>query len=286
MTLETYPFLFTINKNQYINTTTILERVSRKPHALFEPHRTSFYMLYLFTSGSGNHMVDFNQFEAKKGYILFISLGQVHAFNPEETYDGRALIFTESFFCRSQREQDYFKNSTLFNNIEQPYFDTGEDYIQLHTLFVSIYDELKKETDKFQGEILHNLLSRIFLISERRLGHQQEFFKKDLRLLQLVTKFKILVEQYFKIHKQVQFYAVQLAVSIRSLQIATAQILGKTPKEWITEQIILEAKRVLVYDKMSVKEVSVMLGFDETTNFIKFFKRNTKFTPSEFRAQF
>ena len=286
MRLETYPFLFTFNKKQYINTTTIRERLSRKPHNLFVPHRTDFYMIYLFTDGTGSHMVDFNLYNVKSRSLLFISQGQIHSFDPKESYDGRALIFTESFFCRSQRDRDYFRNSMLFNNYRQPYFVAGDVYDELLGIFLEIYKELKKETDPLQGEILHNLLYRIFLLSQRQFGNDIESADTASGAQKLVSEFKNLVEQYYQTHKWVKFYAQRLAVSQKTLQAATAQVLGKSPKEWISQRILLEAKRILAYETLSVKELSAMMHFDDATNFIKFFKKNEGITPSDFRKHF
>lgn len=286
MTLETYPFLFTFNKNQHINTTSIRERLSRKPHNLYAPHRTDFYMIYLFTDGSGDHMVDFNLYKVRRRSLLFISQGQIHSFDPMETYDGRALIFTESFFCRSQKDRNYFRNSMLFNNCGQPYFDAAGDYEELYRLFLEIYDELRKETDAFQGEILHNLLYRIFLISERQLIKYIEPADTGSRTVKLVSDFKDLVEQYYQTQKWVKFYTERLAVSQKTLQKATAQVLGKSPKEWISQRILLESKRILAYDTLSIKELSAMMHFDDATNFVKFFKKNEGISPSDFRRRF
>ncbi|WP_419869831.1 AraC family transcriptional regulator [Chryseobacterium sp. CT-SW4] len=284
--LDTYPFLFTFNKNQLINTTTIKERLSRKPHDLFTPHRTNFHMIYLFTEGKGKHLIDFKEFNVKEQYILFISQGQVHAFDAEETYDGRALIFTDDFFIRSGRDQEYFYNSLLFNSLQQPYFNTNTDFKELKSVFIEIYNELKKPTDKFQGEILHNLLYRIFLLSERQFEKQQQIPCPDPRNLQLVARFKKLVENNYKIHRQVKLYADQLFVSPRTLQTATSQILGKTPKEWISERVLMEIKRMLVYDQLSVKEIAALIHYEDSTNLVKFFKEKTGITPTEFRNQF
>ncbi len=286
MTLETYPFLFTFNKNQYINTTSIRERLNRKPHNLFAPHRTDFFMIYLFTEGTGDHMVDFDLYKVKSRSLLFISQGQIHSFDPMESYDGRALIFTESFFCRSQKDRTYFSNSMLFNNYRQPYFDVGDDYEELYRVFLEIYNELRKETDAFQGEILHNLLYRIFLIAERHLVKYMEPADAGSRKIKLVNEFKELVEQYYQTHKWVKFYAQRLAVSQKTLQSATTQVLGKSPKEWISQRILLESKRILAYDTLSVKELSAMMHFDDATNFVKFFKKNEGISPSDFRKRF
>jgi len=62
--------------------------------------------------------------------------------------------------------------------------------------------------------------------------------------------------------------------------------MGKTPKQLIDERILLEAKRLLVHSNDPGKIIGLSLGFDEPTNFNKFFKKHTGKTPSEFRASY
>jgi AraC family transcriptional regulator, transcriptional activator of pobA len=48
---------------------------------------------------------------------------------------------------------------------------------------------------------------------------------------------------------------------------------------------VLEAKRILAHTTESVKEIGYDLGFEEPTNFIKYFKKHSKLTPTEFREK-
>jgi AraC-like DNA-binding protein len=57
-----------------------------------------------------------------------------------------------------------------------------------------------------------------------------------------------------------------------------------TAKRVIIERIILEAKRLLAHSSDPVAGISSHLGFDEPTNFVKFFKRETDLTPTQFRS--
>ncbi|OPC66498.1 hypothetical protein BAY13_17355 [Elizabethkingia bruuniana] len=284
--LVTYPFPRTFNLVQQINVITIKKRLSYKPHKFDVPHRTDFHMIYLFTGGVGSHMVDFRQFDVQPGHILFISKGQVHTFDPSEPYDALVLVFTESFLCRSKKDKDYLQNSPLFDHVQQPYFEAKENYKEMYALLIKIYKELKSPPDKFQGELLHHMLYQILLLSERQLQQQIKLPKPEAGQARLISRFKKLVEQYYKSHRQVQFYAKQLAVSQRTLQLATAQALGKTPKEWIAERLLLEIKRILAYDTLSVKEIAAATGYSEVTNLVKFFKRKTGITPEAFRNTF
>ena len=78
-------------------------------------------------------------------------------------------------------------------------------------------------------------------------------------------------------------YAAQLGVTEKRLAQATAQVLGKLPKQVIAERLTLEAKRLLAHTPASSKEVGFALGFDEPTNFSKYFRRQTGLTPNQFR---
>ena len=56
-----------------------------------------------------------------------------------------------------------------------------------------------------------------------------------------------------------------------------------TAKAFIAARIALEAKRLLVHTNYSVATIADKLGFDEPTNFSKFFRREARCTPAEFR---
>jgi len=282
--IQRYPFLFTFNRDQEINTTTIRERLSRIPHRLYSPHRTDFYMIFLFTEGSGQYMVDFNRIPIEKGHMLFVSKDQVHAFDPGGNYDGLSIIFTESFYYKSTRDQLYLQQSQLFNGQHGvAYINVLPDYERLKEYFNEVAKELHKPLDEFQGELLHNYLHNILLTAERHERNRFELIRGNAKSRQLVVNFKKLIEKNFKKTHSVNFYAQLLNISIRSLQNSTAELIGKTPKQIINDRILLEAKRMLAYNNLTVKEIAFLLGFDEVTNFIKFFKSKSGLTPILFR---
>jgi AraC-like DNA-binding protein len=47
----------------------------------------------------------------------------------------------------------------------------------------------------------------------------------------------------------------------------------------------LEAKRLLAYTTLPIALIGDRLGFDDPTNFVKFFKREAGCTPGEFRRR-
>jgi AraC-like DNA-binding protein len=47
----------------------------------------------------------------------------------------------------------------------------------------------------------------------------------------------------------------------------------------------LEAKRLLAHSLFPVANIGYEIGFSEPTNFVKFFRRETRLTPGAFRSQ-
>jgi AraC-like DNA-binding protein len=98
--------------------------------------------------------------------------------------------------------------------------------------------------------------------------------------------FKNLLDDQFKNLKSVAGYAAMMAVSEKKLNKSTLKVLGKSPKVLIDERVVLEAKRLLAHTTSSIKEIGFELGFDEPTNFIKYFRKHVASTPIDFRSKF
>ncbi|MDQ2804989.1 MAG: helix-turn-helix transcriptional regulator [Pseudomonadota bacterium] len=60
--------------------------------------------------------------------------------------------------------------------------------------------------------------------------------------------------------------------------------LGTTPLGAVNARIVLEAKRLLVFSSLEVKEVAAAVGFADHAYFSRFFQRETGLAPTAFRA--
>jgi AraC-like DNA-binding protein len=249
-------------------------------------HRTGFYHIIWFQKGTPTHLVDFNPIKIKSNTLLFLNKDTVHRFDHKTKFEGKAILFTDSFFCKTEADTKILRNNILFNDL----FSVSKIQINKHTklfaeLLQQMTNELQNVKDNSQADILKNLLHNFLLHSERE-KRKQNFIeiKKDADL-DYVMLFKDLLEKYYKTQKQVNFYAKEMIISEKRLNQATSKLLGKTSKEIIDDRILLEAKRILAHTTESVKEICYYLGFEEPTNFIKYFKKHSNFTPTEFREK-
>lgn len=76
-----------------------------------------------------------------------------------------------------------------------------------------------------------------------------------------------------------------MGCSAKTLTRAAREVAGVQAKTFITRRITLEAKRLLAHGASSIALIGERLGFEDPTNFVKFFKREAGCTPGEFRRR-
>ena len=242
---------------------------------LYIPHRQDFYGLFYFTNSKGSHFVDFKEYEIQEGHIFLISNEQIHFFKNIEKTEGKIILFTSSFLDNDYLIDQVFEtaifNPFLFLNKEQRnYFDTLIN--QIKRIYVS--------DKKIKSEILKKYLEIILL--EILQSNQETLNLNNNNYLRFLA-FKKDIKDNFKSQKKVNFYANKQNISPKTLNLAVRQTVDKSAKQFINEYLILSAKRLLINSNLTSSEIAYELGFDEPTNFTKFFKKAEKSSPTMFR---
>ncbi len=264
----------------------INEVLQSSKKALTTTHRTEFYQIIWFKEGNPIHLVDFKPLVIQPNSILFLHKDVVQQFDSNKHYTGKIILFTDSFFCKTQADTRFLKNCFLFNNLFNiPLIQIDRQVEVFELILQQMETELQQSKDSRQAELLQNLLHNFLLQAERFSRLQYPFEPQKGNEYDSVMLFKDLLEDNYKSQKQVSFYTKSLFITEKRLNQATSKLLGKTPKEFIHDRVMLEAKRILVYTTLSIKEIGYDLGFEEPTNFIKYFKKHALTTPSEFREQ-
>ncbi|MES2269068.1 MAG: helix-turn-helix domain-containing protein [Bacteroidota bacterium] len=76
-----------------------------------------------------------------------------------------------------------------------------------------------------------------------------------------------------------------LAVSADYLGSVVKKETGRTVTKWIKERTVMEAQSLIKNTSCSISEISYRLTFQDPTNFTKYFKKNTGFSPKQYREQ-
>jgi len=249
--------------------------------------RVHFYHLMLFTKGNGSHTIDFTEYNYDDATLLLVSKGQVQQFLVNPATQGILIIFTAEFLHQNATELNLFHSLQTFEHaLFSPCITlTVEQKQLLHSLCRIIQHEYQQPTDELSTEILRHLL-QVILLHIERVRHDSALSQRVAPHYQEFVAFRQLVERDLTQSRQVQYYAERLAVSPKKLNELTRQVLNKTAKEFIEEQVILEAQRLLAQGQLPIKEIAYQLGFSEPTNMVKFFKKHTQTSPAIFRNRF
>ena len=188
-------------------------------------------------------------------------------------------------------KDEAYTNNTLLKYSVFHTFDTTPFYRvnnevahTLQHLVQQMEEEMKYQNCFGNTDILKSLI-RIFLIQVLRHGEQNsELPMSNLKPAHILfIKFRKLVEQEYKHMHTVQEYADRLNVAQRTLHKCVNECSHTSPLSFINERIMLEAKRLVKYSNLMIKEIAFDLGFDDPSYFIKLFKKKTGYLPSDFR---
>lgn len=250
-----------------------------------KPHSHDFFKVLLITKGQGKHIIDFTEYQVKEGSMFILSPGQVHQWVLSRNVEGYVLFFTKKFFLHdfntNRLNRFPFFNSTFSSPFLKLNTLQTESILQKYSLMCTEYRKRKPE---FQ-EVIRMYLNIMLL----ELSRCYPLKKRDKHILThdiiQLHKFEALVDSYFKLHRPLSCYAKRMHITERQLSYLCKKTLNKKPSEIMTERIILEAKRLITHSSLSISAISEELNFNDSSYFIRLFKKATKFTPEQFRNE-
>lgn len=248
-------------------------------------HRVDFFILLLVTEGKGKHSIDFEDFPYSAGTLLTIRKDQIHKFSKNVGSKGYLLLFLQEFLVSYLEELEANRTLLLFNElIGSPRLKLSPNIFKEFLAIVHRIElEYTKNLDDHSLSIirseLHILCTKLYRSKSK--GKQLAFHKKYLKEF---ISFQDLVESQVKRTNKVLDYANMLGMSTKTLNKVTKSIVNQSAKEFIDDIYIKQIKRLLINTTLSIKEVAFQSGFEETSNFYKFFKRHLDSTPEAFRA--
>ncbi|MEQ9466457.1 MAG: helix-turn-helix domain-containing protein [Ekhidna sp.] len=259
----------------------IAQNRNQNKHNSELPHQLKFYNLIFFTEGHGRHFIDFNWHKVQENTLVYITKEQINAFDFSRNLKGFCLVFTEEFFvkCFSNLSKGFvFRlfNPQLFSPILE--IPTDSDF---NTYFNLLQKEYNNPRVLIQKNIIESLFT-ILITKAEDIKQTQTAKYKDSTKIKVFQNFTSLIEQNLSTSRSADFYAKELAITYKHLNIICKNLVNKTAKNVINDLVILKAKRSLINSHIRSNELAFKLGFEDPTNFTKYFKKNTGLTPKEF----
>lgn len=249
-----------------------------------KPHRHDFYVTVLFTKGKGIHEIDFQKYEVSEGSIFFLSPGQVHSWELSEDTDGYIFFCSQEYYDmhyvnRKLRSFPFFSSSTFPRKFQ---FES-EYLLKIINLFQGIEEEYIAQ-NMMKDDLILSLMSQIYINTTRQFSKNLDEISSptSISYFNHYQDFENLVEQYFTTQKSIAHYASVMEISPKHLNRIIQTVVQKTATEVITERVILEAKRMLMYLDESLVEIAFRLGYEEYSYFVRVFRKGSGMTPTQF----
>jgi len=249
-------------------------------------HQVGFYILLFVTENTGVHTIDFTEYSYEKRNVISIRKDQIHRFHLTKA-KGFLLFFTNDFILSYLEQQEALKTFQLFNEL------LGSPKMSLNTAFyteiLELVSQIKKEyfnpIDSYSLGIIRSLL-HIIITKLYRIKSLETKVPISKKYLSEFITFQKLVEEHCFNTKKVMDYAQKMGITTKTLNNIVQDIVHKSAKVFIDDIVITKIKRLLVHAPLSIKEIAYTAGFEDPTNFYKYFKKHTQSSPEAFRKAY
>lgn len=250
-------------------------------HFIHEPHKHDFYICVLFTQGKGNHEINFKNYAIKPGSVFFLKPGDLHNWSFNTPVNGFIFFHSKAFYDLNFQNRKLHDFPFYFSVNNPPFLQLELDnQKKLSQLFKQL-KENKKE-DQYTAIQRASIVDIIYIELSRHYGRVEYSEKVNTSYLVKLQNFEDLVTTYFRVEKSPHFYADKLNISVKHLNRIVKESLNVTASNFIAQIVILEAKKMLIHSDYRVVEIANKLGYEDSSYFIRFFKKHVGITPSKF----
>jgi len=253
-----------------------------KDASLLGAHRDDHYIFFLLEDGSGSLMIDFNEVTFAGSLLYYVLPGQVHHGMKHEAASGWFVAVDTSLVPQECR--NIFEGGLL---LQQPYLLDPSELRQCCTLLSLLFERYNADaSNPLYLSIVHSLLQSFIVIAAGFYNRCAGLNFKSSRPAQLTSQFKKLLTKELRLNKSPANYAALLNISESYLSEALKKQTGFPASYWIQQEVIMEAKRLLYYSQLSVKEIAHNLGYNDHSYFSRFFRKATGSSANTFREKY
>lgn len=257
------------------------------------PCRFDGYLLIFCLKGAVRLSLNMNDYDLKENMFLLSMPGNILKVSeyidecPQEDIHYALVAMSQEFMSELKIDVNKFFGGGV-SLLEKPCLKLGSQELEFTEHSFSLMAKILTTDIPYKKEaVISQLSSLVYVMS----GLWAERLAEVRRTAPITTnRSKIVFEQFIRLvseyhtqYRNVGFYADKLCLTPKYLSKLIKDATGKSAPEWIDSYVILEAKNLLKYSGISIKEIVYRLNFPNQSVFYKFFKARTGQTPSEYR---
>lgn len=202
---------------------------------------------------------------------------------------GMFCVFTPEFLLPNKTGA-VLDELPIFQPGQLPVFHLSlEEASEIEYIFRKMHKELAGDY-KYKYDLLRNLVLELIHYGQK-LQPMSALGTTHNASERISSLFIELLERQFPLessHQRLKLrtakdYADRLAIHVNHLNKVLKEVTGDTTTEIISKRVVQEAKILLKQTNWNIAEISYTLGFDDIAQFSNFFKKQTSFTPTNFR---
>lgn len=261
----------------------ILKEVDSKNCFLLKEQLETSLSILWNRGGETRLEIDNVEYRIEANQLVFLT--EFHNVKIKKIDRVRLIRFNRPFYCIKDHDSEVGCKGVLFHGAaEVPIINIpAEELEKFETLWKMFILEMQSK-DKLQIEMLQMMLTRLIILCTRLRKEQGEVLL-DTETHDIIREFNFLVDTHFKEKHTVSEYAKLLNKSPKTLSNFFAKQKQRSPLQVIQGRILLEARRLLAYTEMAIKEIAYEIGFDSVQTFSRFFKKKEGVSPLEYRKQ-
>ena len=262
-------------------------------HALNHPCRFDGLLMLYCIRGSVRISVNLNEYDISDNHLIITTPGKILKVTDVPEQDASNLKYLLIAMSPDFASGLRLDLKSLLNDgvalMETPVLRLEEDKIKLMSQYLSLMAEVVRMNGEYQEDALRSLVASMLCVvagawSERLEEVRNAASQTTSRSRMIFDQFIKLVSEYHTKYRNVGFYADKLCLTPKYLSKLIKTASGRSAPEWIDAYVILEAKNLLKYSDITIKEIVYRLNFPNQSVFYKFFKARTGMTPSDYRS--
>lgn len=251
---------------------------------LKKTHINNFYIISLCTDGEGIYCIDGENIRVEKGTLIFLHPGQLCSIVDETGVEGVRIAFSPYVYDKMESHFANIIKYGLFRNFNSIKIEKENFREYLNEHFIELLSE--SNTDRQSAMYNLKLYTLLYFIMAKIYEHSpnnSDNTGMTSRSFKLFIRFMAMIDNNYNTNHRVDDYLRALHVGHKELAASTKEHCNKNPHDMIIDKCIFEAKRLLTYSHLSIKEIALELGYNEPSNFSLIFKKYTKLTPNQYR---
>lgn len=249
------------------------------------PIRITCNTVYFCVQGTLTVKINLHEYQISSNETLTILPGSIMEV-VDSSFDVRIAVisFSNDYFSPIEHTETSMNISQIVS--VNPKISLTEPLMrECIDIYLKMKEKLKQKDNPFRKFALKAYSYVLCAISfEQLVTKPIEKISNTDRPMSLYDQFIKLVQQNFRQHRTIQYYAEMLNITPKYFSVLIKKVSGKTAGEWIDEYVLLEARALLKSRQYTVQQVSDMLSFPNQSFFAKYFKAHTGLTPTQYQT--